>query len=31
MTVVTRNVKDFAVTGVDVLNPFDEWAPDTCG
>ncbi len=24
MTVVTRNIKDFAMTGVDVLNPFDE-------
>jgi toxin FitB len=24
MTVVTRNIKDFALTGVDVLNPFDE-------
>ena len=24
MTVVTRNVKDFAATGVDVLNPFED-------
>jgi toxin FitB len=24
MTVVTRNVKDFAMAGVDLLNPFDE-------
>jgi hypothetical protein len=24
MTVVTRNVKDFELAGVDVLNPFDE-------
>ena len=24
MTVVTRNVKDFALTGLDILNPFDD-------
>jgi toxin FitB len=24
LTVVTRNVKDFALTGADLLNPFDE-------
>ena len=24
MTVITRNVKDFAPTGIDVLNPSDD-------
>jgi predicted nucleic acid-binding protein len=28
MTVVTRNVKDFELAGVQVLNPFTEWSGD---